>query len=119
MDIKDAKIAVIGLGYVGLPLAVEFAKKFPVVGYDISVPRINELRQGKDSSLEVESGELAGVPMTFTDRLEDLRDSNVFIVTVPTPIDQYKNPDLRPLISASRTVSQTGVKSTPVEASMF
>jgi UDP-N-acetyl-D-galactosamine dehydrogenase len=106
MDIKDAKIAVIGLGYVGLPLAVEFAKKFAVVGYDISVPRITELRQGKDSSLEVDSEELASVSMTFTDRLADLGDSNVFIVTVPTPIDEYKNPDLRPLISASRTVGQ-------------
>jgi UDP-N-acetyl-D-galactosamine dehydrogenase len=106
MDIKDTKIAVIGLGYVGLPLAVEFAKKFAVVGYDISVPRITELRQGKDSSLEVDSEELASVSMTFTDRLADLGDSNVFIVTVPTPIDGYKNPDLRPLISASRTVGQ-------------
>ncbi len=106
MDIKDAKIAVIGLGYVGLPLAVEFAKKFPVVGYDISVPRITELRQGKDSSLEVEPEELASVSMVFTDQLEDLRDCNVYIVTVPTPIDEYKSPDLRPLISASRAVGQ-------------
>jgi len=106
MDIKDAKIAVIGLGYVGLPLAVEFAKKFPVVGYDISVPRINELRQGKDSSLEVEPEELASVSMSYTDKLEDLRDCNVYIVTVPTPIDDYKSPDLRPLISASRAVGQ-------------
>ena len=106
MDIKNAKIAVIGLGYVGLPLAVEFAKKFAVTGYDISVPRITELRQGKDSSLEVDSEELAGVSITFTERPADLGDSNVFIVTVPTPIDEYKNPDLRPLISASRTVGQ-------------
>ena len=106
MDIKDAKIAVIGLGYVGLPLAVEFAKKFPVVGYDISAPRIKELRQGKDSSLEVEPEELAAVSMAFTEQLDDLRDCNVFIVTVPTPIDEYKSPDLRPLISASRAVGQ-------------
>jgi len=106
MDIKDAKIAVIGLGYVGLPLAVEFAKKFPVVGYDISVPRINELRQGRDSSLEVEPEELASVSMSYTDELEDLRDCNVYIVTVPTPIDEYKSPDLGPLISASRAVGQ-------------
>ena len=106
MDIKDAKITVIGLGYVGLPLAVELAKRFPVVGYDINVARITELRQGKDSSLEVEPAELAGISMTYTDQLDDLRDSNVFIVTVPTPIDEYKSPDLRPLISASRTVGQ-------------
>jgi len=104
MDIENAKIAVIGLGYVGLPLAVEFAKKYPLVGYDISAPRITELRQGKDSSLEVEPGELASVTMEFTDDLEDTRDCNIYIVTVPTPIDEYKTPDLGPLISASRAV---------------
>jgi UDP-N-acetyl-D-galactosamine dehydrogenase len=106
MNIQDAKIAVIGLGYVGLPLAVEFAKKFQVTGYDISAPRITELRQGRDSSLEVEPEELASVTMNFTDQLEDLRGCNVYIVTVPTPIDEYKSPDLRPLISASRAVGQ-------------
>ena len=106
MDINNAKIAVIGLGYVGLPLAVEFAKKFPVTGYDISAPRIKELRQGEDSSLEVEPEELASVTMTYTDRLDDVRDCNVYIVTVPTPIDEYKNPDLSPLISASRGIGQ-------------
>ncbi len=106
MNVKEAKIAVIGLGYVGLPLAVEFAKKFPVVGYDISVPRITELRQGKDSSLEVEPEELASVSMAFTEQVDDIRDCNVFIITVPTPIDDYKSPDLRPLISASRDVGK-------------
>jgi len=106
MDINNAKIAVIGLGYVGLPLAVEFAKKFPVTGYDISAPRIKELRQGEDSSLEVEPEELASVTMTYTDQLDDVRDCNVYIVTVPTPIDEYKNPDLSPLISASRGIGQ-------------
>ncbi len=106
MDIKNAKIAVIGLGYVGLPLAVEFAKKYPVVGFDISAPRITELRQGKDSSLEVEPEELKAVSMAYTDQLEDLRECNIYVVTVPTPIDAYKNPDLSPLISASRMVGQ-------------
>jgi len=106
MDIKDAKIAIIGLGYVGLPLAVEFAKKFPVVGYDINVPRITELRQGRDSSLEVEPAELASISMVYTDRLDDIRECNIYIVTVPTPIDEYKTPDLGPLISASQTVGQ-------------
>ena len=106
MDIKDAKIAVIGLGYVGLPLAVEFAKKYAVVGFDISQPRIEELRQGKDSSLEVSADELASVSMTFTGKLHDLRDCNVYIVTVPTPIDEYKTPDLAPLIAASRAVGE-------------
>ena len=110
MDINNAKIAVIGLGYVGLPLAVEFAKKFPVVGFDISAPRITELRQGKDSSLEVEADELAAVTMKFTDRLEDTRDCNIYIVTVPTPIDAYKNPDLGPLIAASRAVGEVIAK---------
>ena len=106
MNIQDAKIAVIGLGYVGLPLAVEFAKKFQVTGYDISAPRITELRQGRDSSLEVEPEELASVSMNFTDQLEDVRGCNIYIVTVPTPIDEYKSPDLRPLISASRAVGR-------------
>ena len=106
MEISDAKIAIIGLGYVGLPLAVEFAKKFPVTGYDINVPRITELRQGRDSSLEVEPAELASVTMPYTDQLDDIRDCNVFIVTVPTPIDEYKNPDLGPLISSSRAIGQ-------------
>jgi len=110
MDIKDARIAVIGLGYVGLPLAVEFAKKYPVIGFDINEPRIQELRQGKDSSLEVEPEELAAVSMTFTDQLEDIRGCNVYIVTVPTPIDDFKTPDLRPLISASRAVGQVIAK---------
>jgi UDP-N-acetyl-D-galactosamine dehydrogenase len=110
MDVNDAKIAVIGLGYVGLPLAVEFAKKYPVTGYDISLSRITELRQGADSSLEVEPAELAAVSMVFTDQLEALRNSNVYIVTVPTPIDEYKSPDLGPLISASRAVGRVIAK---------
>ena len=86
MNISNANIAVIGLGYVGLPLAVEFAKKFPVTGYDINLPRIVELRQGKDSSLEVEPAELAAVSMRFTNQLEELRDCNIFIVTVPSNV---------------------------------
>ena len=106
MNIADARIGVIGLGYVGLPLAVEFAKTYPVVGFDISKPRIAELNAGKDSSLEVTSEELAAVNMVYTDELEALRDCNVFIVTVPTPIDDHKSPDLTPLISASRAVGQ-------------
>jgi UDP-N-acetyl-D-galactosamine dehydrogenase len=106
MDINKARIAVIGLGYVGLPLAVEFAKRYPVVGFDISGPRIKELRQGRDSSLEVTPAELAAISMVYTDNLDDLRDCNVYIVTVPTPIDDYKNPDLTPLISASRAVGE-------------
>jgi UDP-N-acetyl-D-galactosamine dehydrogenase len=106
MKLEQAKIAVIGLGYVGLPLAVEFAKKFTVTGYDISGPRITELRDGRDSSLEVDPAELASVSLACTDRLEDIGDCNVYIVTVPTPIDEYKNPDLKPLLAASRAVGE-------------
>ena len=106
MDIKNAKIAVIGLGYVGLPLAVECAKNYPGVGFDISNARIEELRQGRDSSLEVDPDELAAISMAYTDRLDDVKGCNVYIVTVPTPIDDYKSPDLTPLISASRAVGE-------------
>jgi UDP-N-acetyl-D-galactosamine dehydrogenase len=106
MKLADARIGVIGLGYVGLPLAVEFAKKYPVTGYDISAARITELNDGHDSSLEVSDEELAAVEMTYTDRLDQLGDCNVFVVTVPTPTDDHKSPDLTPLISASRAVGQ-------------
>lgn len=105
--LNSARIAVIGLGYVGLPLAIEFGKKFSVTGFDVKQERIAELRKGKDSTLEVDAAEfkLAG-KLNFTCDVEDLRDCNVFIVTVPTPIDQYKRPDLTPLIRASETVGR-------------
>jgi UDP-N-acetyl-D-galactosamine dehydrogenase len=104
-QLNQARIGIIGLGYVGLPLAVEFGKHYPTVGYDISRRRIDELRLGRDSSLEVEPGELRAVQgLSYTDRAEDLADCNVFVVTVPTPIDAHKAPDLRPLESASRTL---------------
>jgi UDP-N-acetyl-D-glucosamine/UDP-N-acetyl-D-galactosamine dehydrogenase len=103
--LNQAKLGIVGLGYVGLPLAVEFGKHYPTVGYDISRSRIDELRSGRDSSLEVEPEELKAVQgLAFTDRAEDLIGCNVFIVTVPTPIDKHKAPDLRPLESASRTL---------------
>lgn len=103
-SVSKAKIAFIGLGYVGLPLAVAFAKKYPVIGFDISESRIAELRLGKDSSLEVSADELAEVEMVYTNQLDAIENCNVYIVTVPTPIDKYKNPDLTPLISASRAI---------------
>jgi len=103
-SISETKIAVIGLGYVGLPLAVEFAKKYPVIGFDISEQRIAELRLGKDSSLEVSAEELAEVEIAYTNQLDVIKDCNVYIVTVPTPVDKYKKPDLTPLISASRAI---------------
>jgi UDP-N-acetyl-D-galactosamine dehydrogenase len=103
--LNQVKPGIVGLGYVGLPLAVEFGKRYPTVGYDISRQRIDELRGGRDSSLEVDPGELRAVQgLTYTDRAEALADCNVLIVTVPTPIDDHKAPDLRPLVSASRTL---------------
>ncbi len=104
---KDVKIAMVGLGYVGLPLAVAFGRVQPVVGFDIDARRIAQLKDGIDHTREVEPDELAeATQLSFTDRLEDIADCNVFIVTVPTPIDRYKRPDLGPLISASKTVGQ-------------
>ncbi|WP_020526669.1 Vi polysaccharide biosynthesis UDP-N-acetylglucosamine C-6 dehydrogenase TviB [Flexithrix dorotheae] len=101
------KIAVIGLGYVGLPLAVEFGKKRPVIGFDINEPRIKELSEGFDRTREVESEELKATKhLTFSSKLEDLQDADIYIVTVPTPIDEFKKPDLTPLISASKTVGR-------------
>lgn len=101
------KIAVVGLGYVGLPLAVEFGKKFPVVGFDIKRDRIEALREGRDDTLETEPDELRSAKLLeFTADNEALGDCNVYIVTVPTPIDVNKRPDLRPLIGASETVGR-------------
>ena len=103
----DVKIGMIGLGYVGLPLAVEFGKKMPVVGLDINQPRIDELKAGKDSSLEVEPEELlTATHLSYTSNPNDLKDCNVYIVTVPTPIDNHKRPDLSPLIGASQTLGK-------------
>ncbi len=100
-------IAIIGLGYVGLPLAVEFGKKRPVVGFDINVKRIAELQSGHDHTLETTPEELkAAAQLTFTSYLDDLGDCSVFIVTVPTPIDNANRPDLTPLIKASETVGK-------------
>ena len=99
------KIGIIGLGYVGLPLAVEFGKVLSVVGFDINKERINELKKGIDRTREVERDELKGSSkLTFSSNAEDLKEVNYFIVTVPTPIDAFKNPDLRPLEGASKTV---------------
>ncbi|WP_322522337.1 Vi polysaccharide biosynthesis UDP-N-acetylglucosamine C-6 dehydrogenase TviB [Guyparkeria halophila] len=104
---QETRIAMIGLGYVGLPLAVAFGRVQPVVGFDINAKRIAELKDGIDHTREVEPDELAeATQLSFTDRLEDIADCNVFIVTVPTPIDRYKRPDLSPLIGASTTVGQ-------------
>ncbi len=103
--IDQSKIAIIGIGYVGLPLAVEFAKQYPTTGFDINQARIDELNAGKDSTLEVEPGEFTKLEnIRFTTNQEDIGNSNVFIVTVPTPIDEFKQPDLEPLQSACRII---------------
>lgn len=101
------KIGIIGLGYVGLPLAVEFGKILEVVGFDINQERINELKSGHDRTLEVDSDELtSSSKLTYSSNPQDLKSVNYFIVTVPTPVDEYKTPDLTPLIKASETVGK-------------
>ena len=107
LQLAELKIAIIGLGYVGLPLAVEFGKKVPVVGFDIHQKRIDELTSGHDHTLEVSLEELAQASqLSYTANLEDLKDCNFFIVTVPTPIDEFKQPDLTPLVKASTSIGQ-------------
>lgn len=106
-DNSKLKLAIVGLGYVGLPLAVEFGKKRPVVGFDINAKRIAELQSGRDHTLETEPEELRDARfLTFSTNPEELRKCNVFIVTVPTPIDEHKRPDLTPLIKASETIGK-------------
>jgi UDP-N-acetyl-D-galactosamine dehydrogenase len=107
MTLNQINLAVIGLGYVGLPLAVEFGKKRPVVGFDINARRVAELQSGQDHTLEVEPEELAAaLDLRYTTDIEALRACNVFIVTVPTPIDEHKRPDLTPLVKASETIGK-------------
>jgi UDP-N-acetyl-D-galactosamine dehydrogenase len=107
MNLKDENIAVIGLGYVGLPLAVEFGKQRNVLGFDINASRIAELRSGEDHTLEVSSEELqAAKHLRYTSEPEELKACRVFIVTVPTPVDQANRPDMTPLVKASETVGR-------------
>jgi UDP-N-acetyl-D-galactosamine dehydrogenase len=107
LNLRNLRVGVIGLGYVGLPLAVEFGKHFDTVGCDINARRVDELRKGRDATLEVEPDELAAATrLSFTTRLADLKRCRVFIVTVPTPIDEYKRPDLTALERASESVGQ-------------
>lgn len=102
LSLDETKIAIIGMGYVGLPLAVEFAKNLPVIGFDINLARVAELKSGKDSTLEISVEELAEAKhLSYSSDVNDLKSSNVFIVTVPTPIDKHKKPDLTPLEKAS------------------
>ena len=108
LNFQTNKIAVIGLGYVGLPLAIEFGKKFNVLGFDVDLNRINELSLGYDRTMEADLNDLSlvfsnveGYGLKFSSKVEDLRSSNIFIVTVPTPINRFKAPDLAPLLNAS------------------
>lgn len=107
LNFEKTRLAVIGLGYVGLPLAVEFAKKFPVTGFDINATRVSELRGGADRTREVDPKQLAGATqLRFTADPADLDEANVIIVTAPTPINDHKQPDLGPLLSATKTVGE-------------
>ncbi|MDE2154326.1 MAG: nucleotide sugar dehydrogenase [Xanthomonadaceae bacterium] len=104
-SLDSTKIAIVGLGYVGLPLAVEFGKRYDTVGFDIRASRVDELRTGHDSTLEVDADELAAARrLRYSASLDGIRHCNVYIVTVPTPIDSAKRPDLTPLIKASEAV---------------
>jgi UDP-N-acetyl-D-galactosamine dehydrogenase len=107
LKLRNCRIAVVGLGYVGLPLAVEFGKRFDTVGFDVKPERVTQLRAGRDTTLEVTSEELKSAQrLSFTTELADLKRCRVFVVTVPTPIDGYKRPDLTPLVRASETVGK-------------
>lgn len=105
--LDNARIAIIGLGYVGLPLAAEFGKKYPTLGFDINAKRVEELKQGHDFTLEVSKDELAdSVFISYSCDVDALKNSNIYIVTVPTPIDEHKQPDLTPLVKASQMLAK-------------
>ncbi|MDH5301316.1 MAG: Vi polysaccharide biosynthesis UDP-N-acetylglucosamine C-6 dehydrogenase TviB [Gammaproteobacteria bacterium] len=106
-SLKNTRLAIVGLGYVGLPLAVEFGKKMATIGYDINSARVKELKQGHDSTLEVSDEEMReATELSYTDQLNDVAKCNVYIVTVPTPVDKNKRPDFSPLVSASTALGK-------------
>lgn len=113
MEVSNKKIGVIGLGYVGLPLAIEFGKKYATLGFDINKSRVEQLLAGHDSTLEVSDEELKASPfMSYSFTPSDLESCNVYIITVPTPIDEHNQPDLTPLVKASQmlgSVVQKGI----------
>ena len=102
---KEAKLALVGLGYVGLPIALEFAKKIQVIGFDINEERLAKMRQGIDPCKELEHSAFEGADIKFTSSIDELREASFFIVAVPTPIDRHNQPDLTPLLSATRSVA--------------
>ena len=103
---KNTKLAVIGLGYVGLPIALEFAKRISVIGFDINAARIAQMQRGEDPSRELSATDFQNRDITFSANIADLQEATFFIVAVPTPIDDTNLPDLKPLLGASRTVAQ-------------
>ena len=106
-SLSNSKICVVGLGYVGLPLAAEFGKHFPTIGFDVNNSRLSELKNGIDSTLEVSEQELAAATqLTYANNIEAAAECNIFVVTVPTPINEHKQPDLTPLIRASETIGR-------------
>ena len=110
--IENLKLGIIGLGYVGLPLALEFSKEKSVIGFDVNKDRIAELKSGVDKNLEFDKNELQKLEhLKLTSNIQDLKSINCFIVTVPTPIDKFKKPDLRPLSEASKAIGKLLKKS--------
>jgi len=106
VKLENLEIAVIGLGYVGLPLAIAFSEKFKVTGYDTSTEHINSLKKGVDRNLQISESELLNSTLVLTDSSNDISGSTVYIITVPTPVDEFKKPDLRSLLQASETIGQ-------------
>ena len=107
LNLRKCRIGVVGLGYVGLPLAVEFGKHFETIGFDVKAQRIAALKRGIDATLEATKAELkSSTQLTFSTDLAELKRCRVFIITVPTPIDEYKRPDLTPLVRASESVGR-------------
>ena len=103
---KEKKICVVGLGYVGLPIALEFARKFSVIGFDINAKRVEMMNSHIDPSKELHKEDFEGCDIKFTDKLKDIKSASFFVVAVPTPIDEYRRPDLKPLLSACQTVGK-------------
>ena len=102
----ELKIGIVGLGYVGLPLALAFAEKYQVIGFDLNANRIKDLREGTDHTMQVNAEELSNAKLTLSQQASDLADCQIYIITVPTPVDEHKQPDLKPLLSASKSVGK-------------
>ena len=106
MTNNSHKIAVIGLGYVGLPLAFEFSKKYSTIGFDINEERVSELKSGIDNTLEIDIDTLSSTKLKFSSEIDNLKECNIYIIAVPTPINQDNSPNLKPLINATKMVGK-------------